>query len=115
MATKKQTQITYKKTPKRTTATKKIKTPVTVSKRAFAYETDSTFFLKLVVFMVLGAQWVFIQTSADSQFPIPIGLILGLVFASHEHFQIDRKIEYAVMLVSMFVAFWLPLGLVIQL
>lgn len=77
-------------------------------------ESDSNYFLKLVVFLILGSQWVYIESLPDWQFPIPVGLILGLVFATHEHFQIDRKIEYAVLLVSTFVAFWLPLGLIIS-
>jgi hypothetical protein len=78
-------------------------------------EPDSTFFLKLVVFLILGSQWVYIESYPDWQLPIPVGLILGLVFATHEHFQIDRKIEYAVLLVATFAAFWLPVGLIIQL
>lgn len=77
-------------------------------------EPDSTFFLKIVIFLILGTQWIYIESFPDWQLPIPIGLILGLVFASHEHFQIDRKIEYAILLVSAFAAFWLPIGVVIQ-
>lgn len=78
-------------------------------------ETDSNFLLKSVIFLILGAQWVYIQISPDVQLPIPVGLIVGLVFATHEHFQIDRKIEYVILLISAFIAFWLPIGLVIQL
>lgn len=80
---------------------------------SYAYEKDSTFFLKLVIFLVLGAQWVYIMGSSW-QLPLPVGLIIGLVFATHEHFQIDRKIEYAVLLASTLIGFWLPLGLEIQ-
>lgn len=79
-----------------------------------AVETDSSFFLKLTVFLILGSQWVYIERLPDLQIPIPVGLILGLVFATHEHFQIDRKIEYAVLVVATFISFWLPIGLVIQ-
>lgn len=85
----------------------------TISKRKTT-EPDSTFFLKIVVFLILGSQWVYIESFPDWQIPIPVGLILGLVFATHEHFQIDRKIEYAVLLVATFISFWLPLGLVIH-
>jgi len=77
-------------------------------------ETDSMFFLKLTVFLILGSQWIYIERLPDWQIPIPVGLILGLVFATHEHFQIDRKIEYAVLVVATFISFWLPIGLVIQ-
>ncbi len=77
-------------------------------------ESDSAYFLKLVLFLVLGAQWVRI-TKSDAQIPIPAGLILGLIFAAHDHFRIDRKIEYALLLTSMFISFWLPMGVEIVL
>jgi len=78
-------------------------------------ELDSTYILKLVLYLIIGSQWLRITNGDVSQLPIPIGFIVGLLFASHEHFQIDRKIEYALLLVAMFIGFWLPLGVVIQL
>ncbi len=78
-------------------------------------EPDSLFFLKLVVLLIIGSQWIFINSGDSWQIPIPIGFILGLVLVTHEHFQIDRKIEYALLLIASFIAFWLPVGLVIQL
>jgi hypothetical protein len=86
----------------------------TTTKKRVAAETDSTYFLKLTVFLILGSQWAYVEQLPNWQIPIPVGLILGLVFASHEHFQIDRKIEYAVLIVATFISFWLPIGLVIQ-
>ena len=77
-------------------------------------ELDSVYFLKLVLYLVIGAQW-FRITKGDTQFPIPIGLLIGLMFAGHEHFQIDRKVEYAILLLACFIGFWLPLGLQITL
>ena len=77
-------------------------------------EPDSTFFLKLVLYLILGSQWLRIESLPDWSIPIPLGLLVGIYFASHEHFQIDRKIEYALLLVSMFVAFWLPMGIVVS-
>ena len=73
-------------------------------------ELDSVYVLKLVLYLIIGAQWVRV-TKGSMQYPIPIGFILGLLFASHDHFQIDRKIEYAMLILAMFIAFWLPLGL----
>ena len=99
---------------KKKVASKKIPVKKNISKMSNT-ETDSNFFLKSVVFLILGAQWVYIQISPDVQIPIPVGLIIGLVFATHEHFQIDRKIEYVILLISAFIAFWLPIGLIIQL
>lgn len=83
-----------------------------------AEEADSTFLLKLVLFLILGFQWVHIQSSTGGipewQIPIPVGLFIGLWFASKDHFQIDRKIEYTVLLIATFIAFWLPVGIFIE-
>ncbi len=77
-------------------------------------QSDGTFVLKVLLYIIVGAQWLYI-TNPDKgqQYPIPIGLVIGLFFASHEHFKLDRKIEYAVLLASMFVSFWLPMGITI--
>ena len=73
-------------------------------------ELDSVYFLKLVMYMIVGAQWVRV-TKGGMTYPLPVGLLIGILFASHDHFQIDRKVEYALLLASTFAAFWLPLGL----
>lgn len=73
---------------------------------------DSTYFLKLVMYLIIGSFWLRIDRNG-SVIPLPIGLVFGLIFASHEHFQLDRKIEYAVLLMAMFVGLWLPIGLTI--
>lgn len=86
-----------------------------VRKKKAPEEPDSLFFLKLVVLLIVGSQWIFINSSDSWQIPIPIGLVLGLVMVTHEHFQIDRKIEYALLIIASFIAFWLPVGLVINL
>jgi len=44
---------------------------------------------------------------------LPVGLIVGVLFSSHEHFQIDRKIEYAVLVVAALVGLMIPFGLFI--
>lgn len=73
-------------------------------------ELDSVYLLKLVLYLVIGSQWLKIVTKTGAQIPIPVGALLAVLFAAHDHFQIDRKIEYAVLLVAMFMGFWLPLG-----
>lgn len=76
-------------------------------------ESDSAYFLKLVMYLILSSLWVRITSESGSELPIPAGALLALVFASHDHFQMDRKIEYALILVGMFIAFWLPIGIFI--
>jgi len=44
---------------------------------------------------------------------IPLGLMVGLLFASHDHFQVDRKIEYAILIVMTVMSYFLPTGIVI--
>ena len=77
-------------------------------------EADGIYILKLVLYLIIGAQWLRI-TKGSMTIPIPIGLLVGLLFARTDRFQIDRKIEYAILLLSMFVGFWLPLGIEIVL
>lgn len=82
--------------------------------RNTAKDTDALFFLKLVVLLIVGSQWVFIDRYEGAQIPIPVGMILGLVLVTHEHFQINRKIEYAILLAVGFVGFWAPTGLILK-
>lgn len=77
-------------------------------------ELDTVYLLKLVLYLIVGAQWIrFENTTGTTQLPIPIGLIIGVLFAAHDHFRIDRKIEFAVLLVAMFVGFWSQVGVYI--
>lgn len=75
-------------------------------------ESDSAYFLKIVLYIVLGTLWLKfaepIMIGGFQLFGLPLGLILGLVFASHDHFQIDRKIEYAVLIIVAIVSFIVP-------
>lgn len=85
-------------------------------KSASGHELDSTYVLKLVLYLVVGAQWIrFENPAGTTQIPIPIGLIIGLLFVMHDHFKIDRKIEYAILLIAMFVGFWGQIGIYITL
>lgn len=75
-------------------------------------EADSTYFLKILLFFIVGSIWV---NASFWNVALPLGLVVGLVFAGHDHFQIDRKIEYAVLLVAAIISFAAPAGVVIQL
>lgn len=86
------------------------------NKKIAKKESDSAYFLKLVLYLILGSQWLKITKSNNvHELPIPIGLLVGIMFASHDHFRIDRKIEYALLLVACFISFWLPVGIIINL
>ncbi|HMS50400.1 MAG TPA: hypothetical protein PKA02_03130 [Candidatus Saccharibacteria bacterium] len=78
-------------------------------------EMDTTYILKLTLFLIVGSQWLYLaNVDSNTQIPVPVGLVLGLVFASHDHFRIDRKIEYALLLLAMFIGFWLPMGVIVR-
>lgn len=69
----------------------------TKGKRSFKpSETDDAYFLKLLIYLVVGMIWV----KYDGYVVFPLGLVLGLVIAQKDHFAIDRKVEYAVMLMA---------------
>lgn len=76
--------------------------------------TDN-YFLKFVVILILGCLWIKIGRPNEWQVPIPLGLIVGTYLISKDKLKIDRKIEYAVLLVAMLVGFWAPIGLYIKL
>jgi len=92
---------------------KKTKT-VTKPKKS-SKELDGVFILKLVLYLVLGSLWVKVTKHDTLQIPIPVGFLAGGFLALHEHFQIDRKIEYAVLIIAMLVGFWAPFGLYVGL
>jgi len=80
-----------------------------------ASEPDSVYVLKLLLFVFLGSLWLRVGVDgADWLVPLPFGFFVGLLLTSHEHFQIDRKIEYAVLVCSMLVSFFLPFGLLLS-
>ena len=87
------------------------------TKKQTSGEPDSLYFLKLVLYVVLGSFWLkFAVPLPIGDFLIhgfPLGLIVGLIFASHDHFQIDRKIEYAVLIIVTIVTFFMPAGIIL--
>ncbi len=84
-------------------------------KKSKKQEFDTVYLLKIVLYLIVGSQWLKIITASGVNIPIPLGALIGVIFASHDHFSIDRKIEYAVILAAMFIGYWVPLGTVITL
>jgi hypothetical protein len=82
-------------------------------KKKSTKELDSVFFLKLVMYFIFGSMWLHVSTSSWT-LPLPIGLAVGIGFATHDHFQIDRKIELAVLLVSALLFYFMSPRLIVQ-
>lgn len=72
---------------------------------------DGVFFLKLMLYVLVGSLWLKTSYGSGVRVDIPVGLIVGLAFAAHEHFQIDRKIEFAVLIVAMLIGYVAPFGI----
>ena len=82
------------------------------------FESDGTYFLKLVVFVLLGTFWIkFGQPMAWMGLPInaiPVGILIGLLLVRQfEKQQSDRKIWYAILLVVGIVSYLGPAGIVV--
>lgn len=82
-------------------------------------ESDSSYVLKLVIYMILGSSWLKIAEANPAaaipfQIPIPIGFIAGLMLISRERVRVDKKIDYAVLLIAMLVGFWAPVGIFVN-
>lgn len=97
------------------TKKKTVKPSVGRSPSRVSEQYDGVFALKLALYLVLGTLWIKVNDGSGFTLPIPVGLIIGLIFTAHEHFKIDRKIEYAVLLVAMLIGFWAPFGIYITL
>lgn len=86
-------------------------------KKAVSTEADSAYFLKLVLYVILGATWIKfgvpLHLGVFQLNGAPIGMLFGIVLAAHDHFAIDRKIEYALLIVMMILTYFLPAGIVL--
>lgn len=81
-------------------------------------ESDGTYFLKLVICVLLGTFWVRFSTpivwGGFVLTAIPLGLLIGLFLVNkYEGSQLDRKIWYVVLILVTIVSLWFPTGLVI--
>jgi len=91
---------------------------VTRTGRERIFESDGTYFLKLVVFVLLGTLWLkFAQPMTWLGLPVgglPVGLLAGLILVNKfEKYQSDRKIWYAILLVVTIICYFVPAGIVI--
>jgi hypothetical protein len=65
-------------------------------KKGRTKEADSVYFLKILIYFVLGTVWI----KYNGYVIFPLGLIIGVILAQKDHFAIDRKLEYAILLIS---------------
>ena len=82
------------------------------------YETDSIFFVKLVVCVVLAALWLRLKQPIELGVvaiqALPVGLIVGLILAVLiEKYQFNRKIWYVTLILMAIVTSFTPVGIMI--
>lgn len=75
-------------------------------------EKDSIYVLKLVLYFLIGCLWI--RIGAANNLPLPVGLGFGVLLASRDHFQIDKKIEFAILLVAVVLSYIAPIGFVLD-
>lgn len=87
------------------------------NKKSAETEEDSSFILKIVIYILLSSFWIKFQVPIELGLMtisgLPVGLLAGLILASQDRFQIDRKIEYVVLFIMTIITYFLPAGIVI--
>lgn len=111
--------------PQQTTKTKRPRTyarnratAISRKGRENIFESDSTYLLKLVAFVLLGTLWLkFKDPIVWLNMPlnaIPVGLFIGLLLvARFEKYQFNRKIWYAILIVVTIICYFVPAGILI--
>lgn len=89
-----------------------------VSVRERLFETDGTYLLKLVVFVLLGTFWLRFRDPISwfgiTFNAVPVGMLVGLLLVrKFEKYQSDRKIWYAILILVTIICLFYPTGVII--
>lgn len=80
-------------------------------------ETDGVFLLKLVLYIALSTFWIKfgqpLHMGSIVLNGLPVGFLVGLIIATKEKRQINRKIAYSVLVVITILCYFFPAGIVI--
>lgn len=92
----------------------------TVSRRGYekVIESDSTYFLKLVICVLLGTIWLrFNPPVSINGFhlgAVPVGMLAGFILVNRfEKLQSDRKIWYAILIIVTIICYGLDVGIIL--
>lgn len=77
-------------------------------------QPDGMYILKLLLYVLVGSLWLKVSVGSSATFGIPVGFIIGVAFTVRERFRIDRKIEYAALIVAMLVGYFASYGVHIR-
>lgn len=106
------------KTPRPRTYARNRAAAISRSGRLLIAESDSTYFLKLIVVVILGTLWIKLSTPLSWQGmsfgALPLGLVVGLIgIKLLEKNPFDRKIWFAVLIIIAVISYFVPAGIVI--
>jgi len=73
----------------------------------------SHFFLKFVLFFMLGLIWFRLGAALGPIEVLPVGLVIGLVVACFEKFRIGRGIEIIILIIAAIISYFTPVGIVL--
>mgnify|MGYP003405967081 CR=1 FL=1 len=81
-------------------------------------ESDGMYLMKLMLVVLLGSFWLKFGAPVivGNLFlnGIPLGLMIGLFLVSkYEQFQFNRKIWYALLILTTIISYFLPSGIVV--
>ena len=81
------------------------------------YDNDGSFFLKLVVFVILSALWLRLKNPVEVGGlvvqAIPVGLFIALLVLKLEKYQFNRKIWYVTIIFMAILTSFTPVGVMI--
>jgi hypothetical protein len=110
---------TKKNNPNKKTSSSRVATR-SISRRSYEMirESDSTYLLKLVIYLILATFWIKLNQPIVWQgyhfTAFPLGLIIGLILVrSIEKIQEDRKIWYAVIIIVGIISNFVSAGIVL--
>lgn len=104
--------------PAKTNRKKTGRTKRAVHRLKRPFETDGLYLFKLILVILLGSFWVKfgepIVWLHITVYAIPVGVMVGLVLIrTLEHFQTDRKIWYAMLIMIGIISALSPAGIVV--
>lgn len=80
-------------------------------------ESDTSYVLKLVVYLIVASFWLRLAQPLDlgafTFSGFPIGLCIGLLLVSRDPLPVDRKIGYALVIIITIVSAFLRVGITI--
>lgn len=97
------------------TKPKPLAKPNPPAKKRNTPETDGAYFLKIVILIIVGSLWIKfahpLKLGVVQLNGFPLGLFIGLLLVSRDRYQIDRKIGYALLVLTVILTYFLPAGI----